>query len=335
MIPVALVAEAIRRAEARADIGSRVVAGARAGGADGVLAAVRSGLREPDVDLLPPSGDVGEWGASAPGRRRIALATHDGAPLGVVDLPDGQLDPLVLDAAMAAARVGLEHADAVARLHVQIAQLEASRSQFVGTVEQERRRLNAQLSSGLRAPLQGLATVLAEASAALAGGDEGAARSLLVAARARLAVAHDDLRLLARGVYPAVLSQSGLAVALRALAEDAAGRLRIVVSPSVEARRRSPVVEAAAYFVVEAAAPADQGVLDVTVTADPGPDGDGIDLVLSGAVPELTMFITTDEARRVAALGGVIAAHQGSGISVRVPDLETADAGPAGAEVLS
>ena len=223
MIPVALVAEAIRRAEARADIGRRVVAGA-AGGADGVLAALRSGLRKPDLDLLPPGADVRQSGGpSAPGRRRIALATHEGAPLGVVDLPEGRLDPLVLDAAMSAARVGLEHADAVARLHAQIAQLEASRSQFVGTVEQERRRLNAQLSSGLRAPLQGLATVLAEASMALAGGDEGAARSLVLAARARLAVAHDDLRLLARGVYPAVLSQSGLAVALRALAEDAAG----------------------------------------------------------------------------------------------------------------
>jgi transposase len=51
-------------------------------------------------------------------------------------------------------------------------------------------------------------------------------------------------------VYPAVLSQSGLAVALRALAEEAEGRLRVVVSPSVEARRRSGVVEAAAYFIV-------------------------------------------------------------------------------------
>jgi hypothetical protein len=47
-------------------------------------------------------------------------------------------------------------------------------------------------------------------------------------------------------VYPAVLSQSGLAVALCALAEEAEGRLRVVVSPSVEARRRSGVVEAAA-----------------------------------------------------------------------------------------
>src|SRR4051794_31937644 len=118
MIPVALVAEAIRRAEARADIGRRVVAGARAGGADGVLAALRSGLRKPEIDLLPPGAEAGEPGApSAPGRRRIALATHSGAPLGVVDLPDSELDPLVLEAAMAAARVGLEHADAVARLH--------------------------------------------------------------------------------------------------------------------------------------------------------------------------------------------------------------------------
>jgi len=51
-------------------------------------------------------------------------------------------------------------------------------------------------------------------------------------------------------VSPAVLSQSGLGVALPAPAEEAEGRLRVVVSPSVEARRLSGVVEAAAYFIV-------------------------------------------------------------------------------------
>jgi hypothetical protein len=166
------------------------------------------------------------------------------------ELPQGKVDPLVVDAALAAARVGLEHADAVERLRMRIDELEASRSEFLTTVERERRRLKIQLSSGLREPLVGLAALLAEASAELAHGDEGAARRLLMAARARLTVAHADLRLLARGVYPAVLSQSGLAVALRALAEEAEGRLRVVVSPSVEARRRSGVVEAAAYFIV-------------------------------------------------------------------------------------
>ena len=204
MIPVALVAEAIRRAEARADVGRRVVAGARLAGVEGVRAALRSGLREPEVDLLPPGADVGGAADKASaGRRRIALEAHDGAPLGVVDVPDADLDPLVLDASLAAARVGLEHADAVVRLQAQIGDLELSRSEFLSTVERERRRLKAQLSSGLQAPLQGLAGVLAEASEALANGDEGRARRLLVAARARLAVAHADLRLLARGVDPA------------------------------------------------------------------------------------------------------------------------------------
>jgi hypothetical protein len=146
---------------------------------------------------------------------------------------------------------------------MRIDELEASRSEFVTTVKRERRRLKIQLSSGLREPLVGLAALLAEASAELAHGDEGAARRLLMAARARLTVAHADLRLLARGVYPAVLSQSGLAVAVRALAEEAEGRLRVVVSPSVEARRRSGVVEAAAYFTLPVMLAAGQRVVRV------------------------------------------------------------------------
>jgi hypothetical protein len=332
MIPVALVAEAIRRAEARADIGRRVVAGARVGGVEGIRAALRSGLLEPGIDLLPPVAtdlDV-PAAASRSDRRRLPLSSHDGTPLAVVELPRRDVDPLVVDAALAAARVGLEHADAVERLRTRIGELEASRSQFVTTVEGERRRLKVHLSSGLREPLHGLATLLAEASAALARGDEDAARRLLGAARVRLTVAHADLRLLARGVYPAVLGQSGLAVALRALAEEAEGRLRVVVSPSVEARRRSAVVEAAAYFVVATLPVTGRAVLNVTVAADPAPDGEGIQLVLSGAVSELEAMTASDEARRVAALGGVIQ-HNGSGaIVVRLPaDLRAAGAAAA------
>ena len=50
---------------------------------DGVRAALRSGLREPDIDLLPPGGDAaGATDRSAGARRRVALETHDGTPLG-------------------------------------------------------------------------------------------------------------------------------------------------------------------------------------------------------------------------------------------------------------
>jgi hypothetical protein len=326
MVPVALVADAIRRAEAHADIGRRVVAGARAGGVAGIRAALRSGLLEPEIDLLPPLATDRNVPAvpSRLDRRRIPLSSHDGTPLAVVELPPRDADPLfvdaaLVDAALAAARVGLEHADAVERLRTRIGELEASRAEFVTTVERERRRLKVQLSAGLREPLHGLVTLLADASGELARGDEDTARRLLVAARARLTVAHADLRLLARGVYPAVLSQSGLAVALRALAEEAEGRLSVVVSPSVEARRRGAVVEAAAYFVVATLPVTSRAPLNVTVAADPAPDGEGIKLTLAGAVPELGAVTASEEARRVAALGGVIEHNGAHGIVVRVP----------------
>jgi hypothetical protein len=150
MVPVALVADAIRHAEARADIGRRVVAGARVGGVDGIRDALRSGLLEPEIDLLPPVA-IDHNVAAVAGRSdrgRIPLSSHDGSPLAIVELPQGKVDPPVVDAALAAARVGLEHADAVERLRMRIDELKASRSEFLTTFERERRRLKIQLSSG-------------------------------------------------------------------------------------------------------------------------------------------------------------------------------------------
>jgi hypothetical protein len=60
-------------------------------------------------------------------------------------------------------------------------------------------------------------------------------------------------------------------------------------------------------------------VLDVEVAADPPPDGDGIELLLSGAVPELSAVTAGDEGRRVAALGGAIEAGGNERIVVHVP----------------
>jgi hypothetical protein len=82
MVPIALVADAIRRAEARADIGRRVVAGARVGDVDGIRDALRAGLLEPDIDLLP-AGAGRMDGAAEPLRagRWIPIASHEGSLL--------------------------------------------------------------------------------------------------------------------------------------------------------------------------------------------------------------------------------------------------------------
>ena len=96
------------------------------------------------------------------------------------------MEPLVVDAALAAARVGLlSMRTPLSGCRCASMSSKPSRSEFLTTFERERRRLKIQLSSGPREPLVGPAALLAEASAELAHGDEGAARRLLMAARAR------------------------------------------------------------------------------------------------------------------------------------------------------
>ena len=95
------------------------------------------------------------------------------------------------------------------------------------------------------------------------------------------------------------------------------------------------MVEAAAYFVVAAAVPTGGSTLDVTICADAEPDGDGIDVVLSGAIPQLTAFAATDEARRVTALGGVVGPGGAGAVRIRVPGVASTAPAPAVAEARS
>jgi signal transduction histidine kinase len=75
------------------------------------------------------------------------------------------------------------------------------------------------------------------------------AERLLAGASEELAQALEELRELARGIHPAVLSERGLSAALEALA----GRAPVPVGVSVPPDRLPPAVEAAAYYVISEA----------------------------------------------------------------------------------
>ncbi len=82
------------------------------------------------------------------------------------------------------------------------------------------------------------------------GTDDDAARGILVGASAELALALEELRELARGLHPAILTDRGLAAALESLA----GRATLPVElASVPDERLPPAVEAAAFYVVSEA----------------------------------------------------------------------------------
>jgi signal transduction histidine kinase len=124
-------------------------------------------------------------------------------------------------------------------------ELHASRKRLVEAAQLERRRLERNLHDGAQQRLVSVALTLQLAERRLE--DTEAAREALVRARTELAEALDELRELARGLHPAVLTDRGLEPALSALA----ARAPVPVALTVELDGRPPdPVEAAAYFVV-------------------------------------------------------------------------------------
>jgi PAS domain S-box-containing protein len=127
-------------------------------------------------------------------------------------------------------------------------ELRHSRKRLVQAGDAERRRLERNLHDGAQQRLVSLSLALRLAQAKLESAPEEAS-NLLGAASDELAQALEELRELARGIHPAVLSDRGLSAALEALA----GRAPLPVDVHAPEERLPPPVEAAAYYVVSEA----------------------------------------------------------------------------------
>ncbi len=127
-------------------------------------------------------------------------------------------------------------------------ELEASRARIVAAGDEERRKLERNLHDGAQQRLVSLSLSLRLAQGRIRTDPEGTAR-LLDASREELAQALEELRELARGIHPAVLTDRGLDAALEALAARAPLPVEID-GPTGELPAQ---VEAAAYYVVSEA----------------------------------------------------------------------------------
>ena len=124
-------------------------------------------------------------------------------------------------------------------------ELRASRVRLVEAQDAERRRLERNLHDGAQQRLASLALSLRLARDRLGDGD-GEAAELLASAGEELGLALDELRELARGIHPAVLSERGLRPAL----EGAAARAPLPVELTVCDGRLPEAIEVAVYYVV-------------------------------------------------------------------------------------
>jgi signal transduction histidine kinase len=184
-----------------------------------------------------PAPDSGRaWTSVDRGGRRVAAIIHD------ADLDAG---PELVQAAAAAAALALDNEQLKADLRARLEELRASRVRIVEAGDSARRRIERDLHDGAQQQLVALALDLRMLKAKVHGDGDSAA--LVERANAKLAAALDELRELARGIHPAILSDRGFAPAVQALTR----RLSLPIDCDVRVEGRLPyAVEAAAYFVV-------------------------------------------------------------------------------------
>jgi signal transduction histidine kinase len=172
--------------------------------------------------------------------RRIAAIVHD---------PTLLEDPDRIREVGAAAALALENERLEAELRARVEVVRASRSRLVEVGLRQRRRLERDLHDGAQQRLVSLALTLRMARERL-GPDAGEAGELLDRSREELDEALKELRELARGIHPAVLSDRGLGAAVEALANRAP--LPVVVG-ELPTERLPEHVELTAYFVISEA----------------------------------------------------------------------------------
>jgi signal transduction histidine kinase len=169
------------------------------------------------------------------GGERLAAIVHDEALADERDL---------VRAVGGAASLTLENERLAAELRARIEELRASRTRIVSAADEERRRLERDLHDGAQ---QRLVALVLNLRLARNSDDPVAVRELLDDAIEELTEATAELRELARGIHPAILTDRGLDAAVTALASRATVPVEIQRVP--EERLDAPV-ESTAYFVV-------------------------------------------------------------------------------------
>jgi signal transduction histidine kinase len=239
----------------RLAVGPAIVSlGAEAARGD-VVDALRVALRDPSLEVaywvpeyetyadltgraleLPQSADGATTLIDREDGTHVAALVHD------VSLCD---EPELLDAVVAAAGFALENDRLHAELRARLEELRGSRARIIEATEAERQRLERDLHDGAQQRLVALSLELGLLEERFEGDPE--AKTVLDQTRREVAESLRELRELARGIHPAVVTVHGLAIALKTLAARAPlpVRLRIDLAGRLPERQ-----EVAAYYVV-------------------------------------------------------------------------------------
>jgi signal transduction histidine kinase len=183
---------------------------------------------------------------AANSRQATTVIERDGVQLAAL-IHDRSLkdEPELLDAVSAAAGMALENGRLQAELRARLEELKGSRERVIEAGQKERQRLERNLHDGAQQRLIALSLDLSRLEERL--GDDPDSKAQLDRARREIARSLEELRDVARGIHPAVVSGHGLAVALESLV----ARAPVPVKLSVDLDGRvSERLEVAAYYVV-------------------------------------------------------------------------------------
>jgi signal transduction histidine kinase len=188
---------------------------------------------------------------AAGGGRAVTILRHDGDPVAAM-LHDAALDddPALVRAVAATARMTIENERLQAEVRAQLDEVRASRARIVEFGDAERRRVERNLHDGAQQRLVNISLALGIARSQVGVSSDREIAVALDEAAAELRLALAELRELARGIHPMILSEAGLGPALESLAERSPIPVTVTAAPP---GRLPPQVEETAYYVASEA----------------------------------------------------------------------------------
>lgn len=253
--PVLLLYGFLRDRLARSSVGELVVELGSDPRPGDLEAALGRALRDPSVTLVywvpefESYADLDGHEVDSPEQaegRAVTLIERDGVRVAaLVHDPSLAEERELLDAVTAAAGIALENARLHVELRARLEELRGSRARVIDAGQKERQRLERNLHDGAQQRLIALALDLSRLEERLS--DDPAAKVRLADARSEIALSLQELRDVARGLHPAVLSGHGLEVALESVVARAV--VPVLLTVNLDGRLPEPV-EVAAYYVV-------------------------------------------------------------------------------------
>ena len=270
-------------------------------GSGGPQSALRQALGDPSATLafatdrgwINPDGVVCE--PLGRGRATTSICFAETVVARISHVPDSGKADTLAGSLSPELRISIEQARLDALLRAQLRELQESRLRVVEAADDQRRRVERNLHDGAQQQVLALGFDIRGALAATPND------ATLQQCLASVMLVLRDLRALARGVYPALLTGAGLGPAL-----DQLGR-EVTVS-RLPARRFAPGVERTVYLLVSEWAA--HGPVEVTADAT----DQRLRVRVRGGQRPANSVVT----ERVRALGGTVSSSEGS-VEVRIP----------------